>query len=355
MREVMELTKELIRFPSMHSRPEEIQRCADFVAGYLEEAGAACQRYDVEGIPSLLVTPREGYAPVLLMSHIDVVDAPEELFEPVEKDGKLYGRGAIDDKYAVALSLVLLRRHLERLRAEGKGQEALGFGVLITGDEEIGGYRGAREVLKDARADFCIALDGGSVHEIILKEKGILRLRLTAQGKTAHGARPWLGENAIEILMDDLRTIRPLFDLDAPDHWHRTLNLGWIRGGTSVNQVPDTAEAKLDIRYTEEDDLDRLVEEVKQRVRSRVEVLEREPLFFGEKTAHVERLMEFIPGVRLGQAHGASDARFLSRYGIPGIVWGADGENTQHSLDEHVVVESVERLYHAIDRLVQGV
>ncbi|SMC21013.1 succinyl-diaminopimelate desuccinylase [Desulfacinum hydrothermale DSM 13146] len=354
MRQVIELTKELIRFPSMHSRPEEIRRCADFIADYLDEAQVAYRRYDVEGIPSILVTPEAGRAPVLLMSHLDVVDAPEELFDPVEKDGRLYGRGAIDDKYAVALSLVMLRHHMERLRAEGKGQDALGFGVLITGDEEIGGYRGAREVLKDVRADLCVALDGGSVDEIVLKEKGILRLKLTAHGKTAHGARPWLGENAVEILMDDLRAIRPLFDLDAPDHWHRTLNLGWIRGGTSVNQVPDRAEAKLDIRYTEDDDPDRLAQEVTKRVRSQVEVLEREPLFFGQRTAHVDRLMELIPGLRLGQAHGASDARFLSSYGMAGIVWGADGENTQHSLDEHVVIESVDRLYRAIDRLVQG-
>ncbi len=353
MQELLDLTKTLITFRTMHSRPDEIRRCADFIESFLRNIPVTVQRMDQEGVPSLWVAPLKRRVPVLFMSHLDVVDAPESLFEPVERDGRLYGRGSIDDKYAVALSLILLKQHMKELVARGQGQEALPFGILITGDEEIGGYRGARAVLPHIATDFAVALDGGSLREIIVKEKGILRLRLTARGKSAHGARPWLGRNAIEILMEDLMAVKGLFDMETEDHWHRTLNIGLFHGGRSVNQVPDTAEAHLDIRYTENDDPKVLAEAVRRTVRSHVEVLEEEPLFIGETAGPVQTLLRLVPDARLGQAHGASDARFLSQFGIPGIVWGADGEESQHAEDEHVVIGSLLRLYEVLDQFVR--
>ena len=193
MQDVVELTKDLIRFRSMLSRPDEINRCADFIERFLKDIGTTCKRMECGGVPSIAALPRTDYAPILLMSHIDVVDAPDPLFEPVERDGKLYGRGSIDDKYAVALSMVLFREHLKKARKEGKGQGDLPLGILITGDEEAGGHKGAKEALKRIRTDFCIALDGGSVRKIVTKEKGVLRLKLLSRGKAAHGspsARP---------------------------------------------------------------------------------------------------------------------------------------------------------------------
>ena len=73
------------------------------------------------------------------MSHIDVVDGPDDLFNPRAKDDALYGRGSIDDKYAAALSLVFVKNYLQQLQKEGKDQKDLPFGIIITADEEIGG------------------------------------------------------------------------------------------------------------------------------------------------------------------------------------------------------------------------
>jgi succinyl-diaminopimelate desuccinylase len=97
----------------------KIMACADFIGKYLTENGVAWRRLDRDGVPSILALPKGNDTPVLLMSHIDVVDAPDELFEPCEKEGKLYGRGSIDDKYAVALSMVLFKEHLCRRGSKG--------------------------------------------------------------------------------------------------------------------------------------------------------------------------------------------------------------------------------------------
>jgi len=201
VREIVDLTKDLIRFKSTHTRPEEIQRCARFIETWFKEHDIPCVFVERNGVPSVSALPAPRHISLLLMSHIDVVNATDPLFEPFEKNGRLYGRGAIDDKYAAALSMILLKNLIESNRRRGLDDSTVTLGILITGDEEVGGYHGARSALGGITCDFCIALDGGRVDKIVVKEKGILRLKVVATGKTAHGARPWQGENASERLM----------------------------------------------------------------------------------------------------------------------------------------------------------
>ncbi|MGE5839674.1 MAG: M20 family metallopeptidase [Deltaproteobacteria bacterium] len=352
MKDLLDLTKNLIRFKSMLSRPEEIERCVDFIEQFLKAIGATCKRIECGGVPSIAALPQPDFAPVLLMSHIDVVDAPEELFEPVEKEGKLYGRGSVDDKYAAALSMVLFREHLQKARKEGKGQEDLPFGILITGDEEAGGHKGAKEALKAIRTDFCIALDGGNLRKIVTKEKGVLRLKLVSRGKAAHGSRPWLGENAIEKLFEDYQAIKGFFRDEDPEHWHKTINFSIIHAGKSANQVPDLAEAFFDVRYTEKDDVDTLVQQMRGKIKGVLSVEMKEPLFLGERSPYLDLLLEVSKGTTLGFEHGASDARFLQEHGTPGIVWGPNGDLSAHAYDEHVNLDSLYELYGTLDRFI---
>ncbi|MFH1982311.1 MAG: M20/M25/M40 family metallo-hydrolase [Pseudomonadota bacterium] len=346
MEEILALTQDLIRFQSVHARPEEIHRCAAFLARWLAENDLPCRRWLVNGVPSLAVLPETGTLPVLLMSHIDVVDAPAALFSPRVEGGRLYGRGAIDDKYAVALSMVLCREQWRRARSDAR--PAL-VGLLITGDEEVGGHNGAKPALAEIRPGFCIALDGGRVDKIVTREKGLIKMRLVARGRAAHGARPWMGENAIDLLIDDYLKIKAYFGKTTADHWHRTLNFGLLRSGESHNQVPDRAEGVLDIRYTEEDDVERLLDTIRRQVTSEVTVEMLEPMFVSTPSVYQDMLVAASGGASVGFAHGASDARFLGDLGIPGVIWGADGEYSQHSSQEHVVIDSVHRLYGLLD------
>ena len=349
MEEIITLTQDLIGFKTTQSEPDEIQRCISFIEAYLNKCGAKYRRLDSNRIPSIIVMPENNAAPILLMSHIDVVDAPDDLFIPRLKENALYGRGSIDDKYAVALSLVFVKEYLQRLKKKGKSQNDLPFGVLITADEEIGGANGARHALPQIKAEFCIALDGGSLQKIVTKEKGIIKLKLVARGKTAHGARPWLGDNAIENLIDDFRVLRKSFELSAPDHWHRTLNFSFIKGGKASNQVPDYAEALFDIRYTENDDMEAIFQNIQDKIRGELIVERKEPLFQGGGSPYLDLLLDISKDTVVGVEHGASDARFLSAHGIEGIVWGADGDMSQHSADEHLNIDSVYKLYELLD------
>jgi succinyl-diaminopimelate desuccinylase len=360
LQQITTLTRSLIRFPSVHGNPHEIGRCAEFVEDHLKGSGADIHRIEHENTPSLLALPRAGRASVLLMSHIDVVSAEPEQFEPFQRDGKLYGRGSLDDKYAVALSLVLFRNHLKELYRQGIGQKDLPFGLLITSDEEMGGFHGAGRLLKTLDTDFVIVLDGGSPNEIIVRQKGFVKLRLRSQGRTAHGSQPWRGENAIDQLIDDLVKVRRMFDGSGPDHWHRTANLSILHSGRpgaaeSFNQVPDHAEATLDIRYTEDDDIDALIERLDQELLSDIRVEASGPVFQGGDSPYLDRLLEIAPDAKLAFTHSASDARFLTEYDIPGIVWGADGDDSAHSGHEHVNLQSIQRLYGMLDEFLRTI
>ncbi|SHO47579.1 M20 family metallopeptidase [Desulfopila aestuarii] len=353
--ELINLTSELIRIPSVHSRPTEILRCADFIADWLREHAISCQRIDQNGVPSLLVAPATSRCKVLLMSHFDVVEAEESQFTPYEEDGRLFGRGAIDDKYAVALTLILYRELRTRWNAAGKTDEELPFGLLFTGDEESGGKDGAGHATTLVQPDYFIALDGGQPDRIITKEKGILSLALTAHGKAAHAARPWLGESGFDILVEDYLQLKTLFTADNPDHWHPTLVLSnCLAGNGSTNMVPDTATATLDIRYTENDNPEQMLAMIRKSIRSDVEVRAIEPVFASENSPYTDLLARHS-GASISFEHGASDARFFSQIGIPGAVWGPQGEMSQHTTREHLVIDSLFGVYECLQNFLEEI
>jgi succinyl-diaminopimelate desuccinylase len=133
------------------------------------------------------------------------------------------------------------------------------------------------------------------------------------------------------------------------------MNFSIIQAGKSVNQVPDLAEAMFDIRYTENDDVEQLVEEMRKHVRGELVVQAREPLFLAGDSPYVGLLLESARGAGLGFEPGASDARFLSDYGIQGVVWGAEGDSSAHSEEEHLNIDSAFSLYEMLDEFMEVV
>ena len=352
MEQIIPLTKDLIRFKSMHSKPAEIRRCVTFIENFLKTHEIEYRLLDHPKVPSILVVPSSGFIPVLLMSHIDVVDSPDERFVPVEKDQRLYGRGSLDDKYAVALSLVLLKKHLKRLRKQGKRSDDLPFGILITSDEEIGGFNGAKKALQKIKTDFCIVLDGGSIEKIVVKEKGLLRLKLISKEKTANDPRLQHGENALEKLIDDYIQIRTFFVRSAPEHKHRAVNISHIEAGKRFHRVPKYAEAILDIHYTGNDNMEAFMAKMQKELHSTVVIDTITPIFDEGPSSYLDLLLTISKNTTVGFEDGSNDARFLSEYGINGIIWGADGDQSQHSETEHVNIESVYSLYRLLNAFI---
>src|SRR3989339_275018 len=98
------------------------------------------------------------------------------------------------------------------------------------------------------------------------------RAESSERGKAAHASRPWLGENAIENLLQIYQEIKKKFAKVEPEMWKPTVNIGKIEGGNSPNKIPDYAEALIDIRFPEDFDKDKFMQEVAKICGSKVEV-----------------------------------------------------------------------------------
>ena len=130
------------------------------------------------------------------------------------------------------------------------------------------------------------------------------------------------------------------------------MNLSIINAGKSFNQVPDRAEAVFDIRYTENEDPDRLFEQLSDAIDSELVVMRKEPMFMGGTSPYIDRILELAGDAEIGFEHGASDARFFSEKGVSGLIWGAEGNNSAHAVDEHVNIDSLFKVYDVLDRFI---
>jgi succinyl-diaminopimelate desuccinylase len=91
--------------------------------------------------------------------------------------------------------------------------------------------------------------------------------------------------------------------------------------------------------------MDEVIRQIRREIQGELVVAAQEPLFLGVDSPYLSLLLEIAVDTRVGFEHGASDARFLQEHGVSGIVWGADGDLSQHTTEEHVNIKSVNRLY----------
>ncbi len=244
------LTKELIKIPTITEDKVENERALRFVIDYMALPKDNVMYYKDHGHPSVVIStkPKEKQFELMLHGHIDVVPEEKEGFVPKETDDKLYGRGALDMKAGLAAMIVLIKEVIEQ-----KTEKNIGF--MITTDEELGGYHGVNYLLNTVgyTTKFFITGEGMQHNTIITKAKGMLKLILESRGVSAHSGRPWLGENAIEKLYQAFQEIKKLFPVsNDTNHWHSTINLQRIEGGSIFSHVPHFAQATFDIRFTDE-------------------------------------------------------------------------------------------------------
>src|SRR5947209_768603 len=131
----------LCRQPSVAAQGLGMAEMADLVEALLKEMGFVTERLYAEGAPPAIYGELRGRSPytILLYNHYDVQPAePLELwksppFEPTERDGKLYARGASDNKGEIAARLTAIRALLAVL-----GELPITLRWIIEGEEEIG-------------------------------------------------------------------------------------------------------------------------------------------------------------------------------------------------------------------------
>ncbi len=336
------LTETLIGYDT--STPEGIKQCAGFVKGWLDARNIETRQLDCRGLPVTLaeVGPADAQTTLLLHGHIDVVPGRQEQFEARVEDDRLVGRGAYDMKGALAAMLLAVAD----LRDSAAVRVRLGVVPDEESEEEV--ERGGDLIVSEGfLGDFVITGEPTDLH-VGVAAKGVVAMRLRVDGLAAHGATPWLGENAILRAIDVFRAIQSLpFASRSSELFDRpSINLGRILGGDALNKVPDTCYIDVDVRYLPEQDPDAILAEVDGIPgASLVSTFRRPPAMVDPESPFVRALCAAAAKYHHGEVtsvgrDGASDAVSFLRAGVPAVEFGPVGGG-HHGPEEWVSVSSL--------------
>ena len=371
MSEVLELACELISRPSV--TPEDAG-CQALVAERLARAGFAIEPLRYGDVDNLWASHGSGAPVLVLLGHTDVVPpGPREAwssepFEPVIRDGVLYGRGAADMKGSVAAFVVAAERFVAD-HPDHPGTLAL----LLTSDEEGDAIDGVRKVAdtlrtRGQRIDWCITGEPSSTARLgdLLRvgRRGSLSATLVIKGVQGHVAYPHKARNPVHQAAAALaELVARQWDAGYDSFPPTLLQVSNIHAGTGANNViPGELQVLFNLRYNPHWDAPRLEGEV-------AALLDRHGLEYelrwhrsGEPFHTPEGRLRAVARQVLAEFAGAppeestgggtSDARFIAPLGAQCIEIGPVNASI-HQVDEHVSVADLEALPELYRRLVE--
>jgi len=312
----------------------------------------------------------EGRAPgrsLMLCGHIDTVGVAgmDHPFEPIERDGRLYGRGAQDMKGGVAAMI-----GAARAIAESGGLAAGQLIVAAVIDEEHASL-GADALVTKFRADAGVVTEPTDL-DIAVAHKGFQWVEVVTRGRAAHGSRPLEGRDAI------VRMGRVLGRLEALDRTLQSrpphallgtasLHASTIAGGHEWSSYPDRCVLQVERRTLPGEPETAAIDEAQQIVDA---LRGQDPEFdatatfsFGRQPYAIDTTHP-LPGL-LSEAAAAAghtprrvgmtfwtDAAILGAAGIPSVLFGPGGAGL-HSTEEYVRLREVEMCRDALAALVR--
>lgn len=297
--------------------------------------------------------------------HTDVVpvgDPTDWSFDPFAghiENKKLYGRGAVDMKGAIACFIAASKAFLQDKAATFNGSISL----MITGDEEGAAINGTVKILEWLKArkeiiDACIIGEPTSTTQIgdtvKVGRRGSLNGKMTIHGIQGHVAYPELADNPIPRLLNFLTEISKT-QLDQGSEVFPPSNIEITSidvGNLASNVIPQSAYADFNIRFNDAHTGEKLIkwlEEIalktagKHTLTTHIsgEAFRTHPGAFKNTVIHaIEKITGRIP--ELSTSGGTSDGRFIHYY-APVIECGLKNA-TAHQIDEHVAIEDLEML-----------
>lgn len=378
---LVELASRLIAVEGHQDHPRHERSVADEVAAWLAAAGVPVQVQELaDGRANVLARvggPEPG--PVLaLVAHLDTVPPygmPGALRAEV-RDGRLYGRGAVDMKGALAAMMLVLAA------AAGPDRPRAGELVLVaTAGEESGSEGMQALVASGLRADLAVVGEPTGMR-VARAHKGSAWVEVAFHGRATHGSTPEAGINAVahaaEFVTRVGRDLVPV--LRARSHpllGSATVNVGVIRGGDRPPMVPAHCAVQLDRRWlpteTHRDVLAGIEELVVQMqeedptvqasvgemagtagfVHSPLECPADDPLLAVLTRLAADRTGQ--PGEPVGVQFWTDGALLAAGTGTPTVVCGPGSIEQAHSLDEWVAVAQLDAAHDVYAGLVAAV
>jgi len=324
---IVSLTKKFISIKSTPDNTKALEKVLELALSNLE--GYTIERFERNGVRSALIynaKKRPKKFKIILNGHLDVIPGKEHQYIPEIKGDKLYGVGSMDMKASAVCLIRIFKEVVDKI--------SYPLGLQLVTDEETGGFNGTKyQIENGVRAEFTIAGEPTNF-DVVHKAKGILQVKISAKGKTAHGAYPWRGDNAIWKMNEFFNALQKKYPV--PDHeiWATTVNVSRIETtNKAFNKIPDDCVAWLDVRFVPEE-----TETIKKSVQQLLpkgftfDVIAHEPALFTDENNEFIKLLKKIVQhtggrtIRLRGAHGSSDARHFTYVNCSGIEFGPIGE-----------------------------
>lgn len=358
----IELLKKLISFASITPQDEG---CLDFIANLLQERGfnVHIKEFGAQKVRNLYAVYGSKQPNICFAGHVDVVPPGEGWSSPPfsakEEGCKIYGRGAVDMKGALAC---MLASTLNFMKEKNEFEGSISF--LITADEEGEAKDGTKSMLEwmekqGHKIDFAVigepTCDKKLGDIIKIGRRGSINLNLKVMGMQGHVAYPQLANNPISTMIMILRELIEL-KLDKGNEAFQPSNLEITSIDTDnniTNVIPAETNARINIRFNNELKSEELINKVHEIcaqhnanyiLEDRVSA---EP-FIAKNSVFTKLFAEVtydITGVQpiYGTSGGTSDARFIQDY-CPLLEFGLLNDYA-HKIDEHVEIGDLQKLY----------
>ncbi len=387
---IIKLLQELVKVPTYNPPGKNFEVIANMIAREMEASNCKVELFEAPesyvemcgkkelglDYPRVNVVgsggKKEGKPTIVFNAHSDVVPVSSGwTVDPVGgeiKDGKVYGRGAADNKSGI-VSMVSAFKALHEAGVDLDGHTFL----TSTVDEELGGFSGLKYLLDKGLVwgDFGVSADSG-FGRVTFALNGRLRWRVTTYGKSVHSSMAQMGINAIEHMaqvvlklqayskeLQNRSTMIPTSPDTGRKYLYPIASVGTIHGGIKDNIVPDRCYIDLDRRVTPEEKIDDARNELRGVIEgalrevpeAKFEVSElsfREPCVTPPEHSFVKRVKtvaEEVLGTEVPVYGGAgsSDMQYLINEGkMPACGIGPiRTECRVHGVDEFVYIDDV--------------
>jgi acetylornithine deacetylase/succinyl-diaminopimelate desuccinylase family protein len=353
---------ELIALPSVnpafltpkHRNGGEL-KAAEFLAAVAAKAGLEVELQRVapkrSNIIARLTPSGKPTRQILLVPHLDTVNAEDNQFRPTRQKGRIFGRGACDTKGSIAVMMAALC-DLARNPGRPANTEIVFAGVV---DEENGQLGSRALAASGIQADLAIVGEPTCL-QVVSAHKGSLWLSLETFGKSAHGSRPELGKNAIHSMARIVDLLQTQYSDQLKKRCHPllgqpTVSVGVIAGGTQTNIVPDQCRILVDRRTLPGETEKNVWEEIQTLLRrhglkAKLGSSKLAPCLPMETNPRLPLVTEFMRCVGQRKALGVKyfcDAAVLAASGIPSVVFGPGDIAQAHTADEWVEIRALHK------------
>src|ERR1700693_5053133 len=209
-----------------------------------------------------------GHGHVTLSAHLDTVFPAGTPLNVRQQGSRLYGPGVSDNAAGVTAMLAMVAA----LRAQRIRHALPLLFIGNVGEEGEGDLRGMRHIFSQPRwkdqIHYSLVLDGAGADTIVAEALGSRRFEVIVRGPGGHSWSDFGAPNPIVVLA---RAIQAFAQIPVPASPKTTFNVGVIRGGTSVNSIPESASMRVDIRSTSMAEMERLERALRQALDKAVE------------------------------------------------------------------------------------